>query len=486
MKTRFTPGLVRSYFPWFLFAFLLHFHLRLFSRALIDDSFIVMSYVKTLLTSGTWGFFPGYIANSATSPLNVLLLAAVSLFTGPTPDAALWLTLITHLFIVMLLVQISNRMTGTDMFGWLGALALALNPLLISAMGLESSLFVALFVLSLYSLLFEKWDLLAVSLGLLTLTRAEGGLFFLVFLPFVPETRRKFRLSLLYGLSIVPWYLFSWIYLGSALPDTLFIKTNLGPWGQWDFFNGLSRYLNTYPLETVLSFIFLPLAGVALLNRKWRNHALLIVALAGAAHFIGYSVLRVPPYHWYYVPQVAAITILGSLGLGVGYRHAGSLGRSKTLGFIAAVYFAAPLLGMGYILARDGFSMREMPIHSNWATAEEYREIGLWLRSEVGGESIRLEVGEIGTLAYYCDCYLLDEFSDRSWLEDEISLHTRAGGLKGLFYAVNFKFFKAPQFPPDAYVLRAFPDPSDPGIEAIRKWEISTKWIPRGQIILYK
>jgi hypothetical protein len=486
MKTSFTCEPVRRYLPWFIFALLLYFQLRLFSRVLIDDSFIVLSYVKTLSASGTWGFFPGFIANSATSPLNVLLLTAVSLFTGQTPDAVLWLTLISHLCIAILLVRISNRMTGMDVFGWLGAFALVANPLLISAMGLESSLFVALSVLSIYSFLSEKWDMLAVSLGLLTLTRAEGGLFFLVFLPFIPETRRKMRISILYGLSIAPWYLFSWIYLGSALPDTLFIKTNLGPWGQWDFFNGLGRYLNTYPLETVLSFVFLPLAGFALINRRWRNTALLIVALAGAAHFIGYSVLRVPPYHWYYVPQVAAIIVLGSLGLGLGYRSADALGRRKTLDFIIAVYFTVPLLGMGYILARDGFSIREMPIHSNWATADEYKEIGLWLKSEIGDKSIRLEVGEIGTLAYYCDCYLLDEFSDRSWLEDEIHVHTRTGGLNGLFYEVNFKFFKAPQFPPDAYILRAYPEPSDPRIETIRKWEISTKWIPQGQIILYK
>jgi hypothetical protein len=484
MRTKLTVQPVGKYLLWFLFALLLYFYLRLFSRVLIDDSFIVLSYVRTLSTSGTWGFFPGYVANSATSPLNVLLLTAVGLFTGQTPEAVLWLTAISHFLIAILLVRISNLLTGTSVFGWLGTLAFVFNPLLISAMGLESSLFIALFVLSINSFISEKWDLLAISLGLLTMTRAEGGLFFLVFLPFIPEVKRKMRFSFLYGLSIAPWYLFSWVYLGSALPDTLFIKTNLGPWGQWDFFNGLIRYLGTYPFETVLSFAFLPLAGSALVNRKWRSTALLIVALAGVAHFIGYSVLRVPPYHWYYVPQVATIIILGSLGMGLGYKNASTLVQKRMLGFIIAVCFVTPLFGMGYILARDDFSIREMPIHSNWATAESYKEIGLWLKSEAGGRSIRLEVGEIGTLAYYCDCYLLDEFSDRSWLEDEIPAH--ASRLKEFLYRINFMFFEAPQFPPDAYVLQAYPVPSDPGMEVIKKWEISTKWIPQGQIVLYK
>src|SRR5687767_8104410 len=95
---------IMRYGCWLLFGGILFLYLNLFRHALIDDAFITLRYVKTLLTSGTWGFFPGTIANSATSPLNVLLLAGVSLFLGPTVHAAVALYFIVLLFTSMLLV----------------------------------------------------------------------------------------------------------------------------------------------------------------------------------------------------------------------------------------------------------------------------------------------------------------------------------------------------------------------------------------------
>jgi len=56
-------------------------YLMVLRTALIDDAFITLRYAKTLLKSGTWGFYPGHISNTATSPLNVLLLALFSVVT---------------------------------------------------------------------------------------------------------------------------------------------------------------------------------------------------------------------------------------------------------------------------------------------------------------------------------------------------------------------------------------------------------------------
>src|SRR5262245_66323254 len=56
-------------------------YLSLFRDSLIDDAFITLSYARSLVTSGTWGFYPGHVSNTATSPLNVMLLALASLAT---------------------------------------------------------------------------------------------------------------------------------------------------------------------------------------------------------------------------------------------------------------------------------------------------------------------------------------------------------------------------------------------------------------------
>lgn len=474
-----------KYLTWFLFIVFLYFYLHLFQNALIDDAFITLRYVKTLITSGTWGFFPGHIANSATSPLNVLLLTVVSLFMGATVEAVMWLTLLCLVFTAISLTRVSLQLTGTETFGWLAVSALVFNPLLMSTIGLESILFIALFAASVYCCQVQRWNLLALSLGLLTMTRAEGALFFLVFLIFIPTTKIKMRFALMFLLCTLPWYIFSWVELGSFVPDTFFIKTDQGSWWQWDYFNGMATlYYHAYPLETILSFVFLPLLTM-LFNRKYAGVKILsIIGLAGLVHFIGYSLLRVPPFHWYYVPLDTVIILLGSFGLGVVYQKNNLIWQKGTLAFVTAIYFLIPMLGMFHILARDNFTVKEVPIHSNWATHEQYKAIGLWLKEEYGGETIRLVAGEIGTMAYYCDCRLLDRFSDRGWMQDYIVSLSSDSGITPVLYRINFMFYSAPKFPPDTYVLRAYTGEPDNQFEVIKKMQTSTKWIPQGFVIL--
>lgn len=480
------PGPLLQYGVWLLFCIFLYFYLQLFREALIDDAFITLNYARTLLSSGTWGFFPGVPANSATSPLNVLLLAAISLFTGSTPTAALWLYFICMAVIAWLLPRLAQQVTGAAFFGWLAVLALLFNPLLISTIGLESIVFTMLFVFAMYCFERKAWTALGIILGLLTLARPEGFLFFLIFLFFMPTDKHRVRLTLVYFLCILPWYLFSWIHLGSLLPDTFFIKTKQGNWSsRWDFFNGIpTLYFYVYPVEILLTFCFLLLAAL-LFTRKIREVTiLLIIGLAGLIHFLGYTLLQVPPFHWYYVPEVVSIILFGSLGLGVLYRNNPGGWQRYVWSLVTGLYFLMPVLGMSFLLARQDFVVREMPIHSNWGTREQYEQIGLWLKKNYGTDTLRLEGGEIGTLAYYCECRLLDNFSDRRWLKQDIAGHVSQPGLAAIFWKLNFAFYSAPELPPDDYILRAYF--ADPNIEIaiLKEWHTSTKWIAHGVLLL--
>ena len=100
----------RRAFGWCCFAVALYWYLSLFRNALIDDAFITLSYARNILRSGTWGVFPSLIANSATSPLNILLLAFVSWFVGPTVQAPILTAFTAFLFIAWFLLRISFHM----------------------------------------------------------------------------------------------------------------------------------------------------------------------------------------------------------------------------------------------------------------------------------------------------------------------------------------------------------------------------------------
>src|SRR3712207_7528162 len=54
-------------------------------------SFITLQYARTLRDYGVWGFFPWEVANTATSPLNVILTAGSSLVVPDMVQAALLL-----------------------------------------------------------------------------------------------------------------------------------------------------------------------------------------------------------------------------------------------------------------------------------------------------------------------------------------------------------------------------------------------------------
>ena len=465
-----------------LLGIFLYFYLSFFENAFIDDTFITLRYAKTLLESGTWGFFPGYVTNSATSPLNVILLTVVGLFTNTIMTAVKWLALINFMLIFVLLCKISIKVLRTNIFGYMAFSAFLFNPLLLSTIGLEGILFTTLFVASIYFYIEKNWYLLAAMTGLLTITRPEGGLLFVVFLIFVPTVKLRLRFIVVYLLSITPWYIFSWVYLGSLIPDTFFIKTEQKSWEGWDFFNGIVLYYDMFPLEIILSFLFLPLA-VLLSNKSIRKLGIIILII-GLVHFAAYSLLQVPPYHWYYVPQVIIIILLGTLALTKSYQHATQMWTKRLLGTLLLFYFLMPAFGMFYLLQKDGYYIKEMPIHTNWATHERYEEMGLWLKKQISGETIQID-GEIGTLAYYSDCYLLDEFSDRRWLKNYINEHTIGWGVRSTLLRINFIFYRGnPEFAPYSYRLSWDIDRELIDNPHVLKWEISSKCTPQGLITL--
>ena len=196
-------------------------------------------------------------------------------------------------------------------------------------------------------------------------------------------------------------------------------------------------------------------------------------------HFLAYSLLRVPPFHWYYAPQVMTIILLGSLALGA-ISQQSRVGWSKRVWqVVPAICFLIPSIGMSSLLAQENFVVREMPIHSNWGTHAQYREAGLWLRENYKDEIILLEGGEIGTLAYYCDCRLLDPFSDRRWLRDYITAYSSQSSLTAALLKINFAFYREPEFEGDPYLLRADTRKPNPDEVIIKEWQTSTQWIPR-------
>jgi hypothetical protein len=200
--------------------------------------------------------------------------------------------------------------------------------------------------------------------------------------------------------------------------------------------------------------------------------------------------MAVPPYHWYYTHQIVAIVILGALGAAALLGGlAASLARVDRWAALAAT--ALPAVGLGYIAWMVDWPAQEAPISTNWATPGQYRALGLELRGLVAPADVIDLHGEIGTVAYYCECSLVDDFADLNRANGMIDdLRARKSGVVGLLLDVNFTWREwEPPLPPPAYDLGFNPIdagevPPAPGPETVKVWDVSSHWIRHTQIRL--
>jgi hypothetical protein len=463
----------------------IHRYVAIFKDSLIDDAFIQLQYAQTLAMSGTWGFFRDRLTNTATSPLNVVLSALAGLIAPSMVDAIVWLTALEMLAILIFFLLAARKLFDGYAFGAIAFVACVGNPLVVSTIGLEGVLFITWISAAIYFFAAGRWSALAVCLALLTLTRADGVLLFAIFLVALPVSlERRGRFVLVYALTLAPWYTYSWIHLGSLLPDTLKIKVFQRAFAAWGPYpHGPLLYLRAFPVATLFSIVMLVFGAFLLTtaHRSARRVAAIIGAFA-ALHFIAYSAISVPPYHWYYVNQVVACALIGSLGLAALIQHRFSRTNAGTAIMLAGM--AIPVVGIVAVTYPDSLRTVEMPIHSNWATHEMYKRMGLWIRDHTDPASTILCVGEIGTVAFYSERYLINEFSDMNLITESIANSSfRGKPIVGPLLGLNYYWRRTlPPLAPPQYRLQAArvdaamkDGPAAPG--SLMSWDVSTRFV---------
>lgn len=392
-------------------------------RALIDDAYITLDYARTLAQHGQWALEPGHQSNTATSPLNVLLLAGLIVLSG-APVVSAGILLVASLAATGAALSLICARLGYSQ--WLAAMAVSLlvvNPLLISTIGLETYLGMALIAALGAAVVARRPVATGVVCGLLVLTRADLAAFALAALiavtagsPAPTGTIRSAarRVAQVVGAAsavALPWFAASWWWLGSAVPDTLLLKVN-EVWVDRSFANGLWFFWLGYPLAVALSLLPAVLGLVALAvwsvagtRRLGGTGAMLAVVwgLGAVLHITVYLLLKVPPYQWYYGPAIGALSMLAVL----------SVGRlPRRLQYAGSPICVLLIVVTAVFLAARPWTLTT--ITGNWATASEYAALAARVPSGTTVESF----GEVGTVAYFCDCTVVDRLSDRAQVAD--------------------------------------------------------------------
>jgi hypothetical protein len=436
-------------------------------KGMPDDSYITLDYARNVVEHGHWGLTEFRDANSATSPLNVWLLAGGILVTG-RPVIAVGLVLVLTTAVTAVWAAGLARSVGVRP-AVLAATTVGLlvtSPVFASVVGMESFLVAA----TLVGVARYAADRRAVPAGIVTglavLTRPDLALPAVVlvavlFLAWSPRRPRRAVTAVGVGaLVALPWHVWSWFVLGSFVPDSLIIKTG-GAFPNGEVFgNGPLFMAERWPLPMLFiglvvaaGVVSLVVAVVALVRGRGRLLDRVVVAagLAGLAHYGAYTAMGVSSYIWYYCPSLALFTLCAALGAAdLGVRRTGA-----ALAGLAVVAGAAAGLQVGL-----GMPWRSPALFGNWGTAQDYVNAGTELGRTLGpGETVQAP-GEIGTLAFACRCDIVDQFSDRARLMALVDQREAdASPLGRVLLQVNFLHAERPPVEGVDRVLNYAPGP---------------------------
>jgi hypothetical protein len=431
--------------------------------SMVDDAYITLTYAKTLGLHGEWGMVEGLQSNTATSPLNVQLLGGA---TALVRDAVLATGVVLVLLLALAGWLLHRIGEAIDVPPWrsvlLGLLTLATSPLLLSTVGLESYLAAVLVLAAVAMLLERRPVLVGVVGGLLVLTRPDllvfGGLAVLV-------AGRGWWKAALAALGVtVPWFAWSWWNLGSAVPDSVLLKAGM-PWGHWNYWTGPELWWTWFPLAVALTAV--PAAVGMLAIPFWIRRRLwpagLMLGGGAIAHAALFVAMETAPFHWYYAPAASGLALLAALSIA---RLPGRWFR------VLAPVSLTFVVVCGVSVANDGIPRDRAPIGSNWASARQYQAIA----AELPRGSTVQSPGEIGTLAYYCDCRVLDSFADPGQIA--VLLHQRrAAAAPTMQWLLDLNYQRFEPGPPQRieYTMPVWALPPD-GAPMVGSWGDGRGW----------
>ena len=390
-------------------------------RFLNDDTYITLTYAKSLAAGRGFVFNHPPATLGTTTPLFTLLVAALSILFPwvETSYIAVLFTALCWVGIVWVIFVFRQHLSLADWQAVVVGLVIIASGW-VGFLGMEAYLFAFLLVLSIALFYRRQWLLTGSSVGLLFLTRGEGILMLpllvassLIWKRSKQSTSDMIRPALLIIVGfLIPfsiWSAYAQLTFGIILPTTLDVKMAQEQSGLWSSFpTRLLQWIPSWEQQfaptdlPILNFWWLLIiigAGTVIVkHRKW----LLLLTWMGS-YIAGYTALQVAGYWWYQLPILFVLQILAALGLiRVVQVASGPEGRLGLVGQIVAV--AMILLT---ILLLIGPRINQVLAHTGDQRAPYYLELCRWLEENTQ-PSQSVAYIEIGYLGYYTDNHIID------------------------------------------------------------------------------
>jgi hypothetical protein len=395
--------------------------LAYYSNHFADDSFITFRYAENIAGGKGFVYNQGERILGTSTPLYTLLLALLVKLGLPILPLARMINIgadcVSGILIFLMLRRFKMGVAT------LAALFYALFPRVIvwSISGMETSLYVLFIAASLYCYHKKNLGLTALFLGLTVLTRVDGVILGLAITVHFIRQHRRFPVKMVLGCIgvVLPWLVFSLLYFGSPIPNSVPGKKALYSATMWEtpawriFWEFLFLRIKIgWPL------LLLALAGVY--NVFTRAQSYMIIALWTVLYFLFFLFGASKMHMWYYVPFYLGYLILVALGFDLIFERAGgfwrkridSLGRRTT---VAASLKALKIVVISAICLLAGLAyFQQMKRTFKLVAVEQialediHKSIGLWL-SENTHPTDTVCAEDIGYMGYYSGRYILDQ-----------------------------------------------------------------------------
>ena len=393
-----------------------------------DDPYITYRYAANIAKGFGFVYNPSLHVLSTTTPLYALLLAlpawlgldlplvsnAIGCASMAAGSLALW-----HV----------GRGLARPLVGGVALLIYPTMQLIVGTIGAETSICIALILWGCVGWLDGRYRRAALLFGLATLVRADGlvAMGTAVLYTFIdrlsapdtvpPSTVHRLspiadRLSsasfwrslpwgalMLYCGVLLPWLIFAGLYFGSLLPATLVAKQLQGDLAVSSGFLGrLALLAGDYWAAAQ----FRPLIGCAIVGLGYalvRHDGWWLPLSWNLLYSVGYTVLGVSSYFWYYAPLAVGVAILAGLGVEASWHGLRRLFGSRPAAVMAGLLIIA-LVGLQGRALLVSQTIRDQRL-------VVYREVGEWLRAQTP-TTATVGALEVGIIGYYSERPMID------------------------------------------------------------------------------
>lgn len=427
-----------------------------------DDAFISLTYARNLARGNGLVFNMGEYVWGYTSPLHVLVLGLLGLFFENIPLVAVIIGVISCGLFSLVFYLILRRVVQ-GYYAFLAFLLLLANAYNYGFLGLETNLLILTQAGFVYLALFGVPVSAGVLAAMSCLLRPDSIIFCMPIL-MLSNRLRSYKVLIAFAVPGILWVLFTLLYYHDWLPQTFHAK------------QGLSD------LQT---FLLVALPGISKINNLWQQHDPYFWAVINVLITLGcllhakirssyiliyvfliypwvlisaYALIGSPPGHsWEYRSAMVFNAVALSLGLlSIIESFIKSilvvLARDKNV--VRLISRCVLIIGV-LVLTLIGMDKQVSRLNEEqtaywWGGRHEtYVAVAKWLRANVPPDS-KILYGEPGTIAYYSDLFISDNFLISRVGVDKVDYVIRQGDVEEWAEA-GFQFYRVKYFGKDKF-----------------------------------